>query len=162
MSSYTTCGRQILQTRSHFVFAFPSSHSFTAGARARAQLGPYYQSIRPHSCHTDTVLRSRIHIRQKQLSHIFGQEQGQCCRYCDLIATLQNLMASNMWHQTWCLKACTSVTNHFLHSQMYICLAGSFRLSLIQFPQVCLQVDSPCGRCLSLKLKCESVCLFIM
>lgn len=131
--------------------AFPSSHSFTAGAGARAQLGPCYKSIRPLSCHTDTALRSGIHIRQKQFSHIFGQEQGQCCSYCDLITpTLQNLMASNMWHQTWCLKACTSVTNHFLHSQNVHLLGRRFSfVPHSQFPQVCVQVESPFGSCLS-------------
>lgn len=72
---------------SHFILCFSFSLGFAAGDRGRAQLRSFSQVNGPLACHTDPSLSSRIHIRQKQLSHICGQEQRQCRGHSDLTDT---------------------------------------------------------------------------
>lgn len=69
---------------SHFILCFSFSLGIAAGDRGRAQLRSFSQVIGPLACRTDPSPSSRIHIRQKQLSHIYGQEQRQCWGHSDL------------------------------------------------------------------------------
>lgn len=125
------------------IFAFYNSDSIPTGTGGRPQPRAVSQTIRSFSCHADPAFRLRINSRQKQLSHIYGQKQGQCWCYCDLIATLQAHFVRPLWDflaQMWCWMAHTSVTNHFFffHSLMYICLVDIFWFTHhSQFPHLC-------------------------
>lgn len=128
----------------HVLYFASSSLSIAAGTRSRAQLRPYSQTVRPLSSHTDPVLRHRIHIRQKQFSHIYGQKQRQCWCYCDLTATLQAHFWRPVWPQAWCSQTCTSVTNH---NEIFIpiCASAGWTFSLQVTPHTHTRVFTSAG-----------------
>lgn len=102
--------------------AFLSSHSIAAGTRGRIQLGPLSQIIRSLSCHTDPALSSSIHSGQKQLSHIYGQKQGQRWRYCDITATLHSC--------TLCKAAVELVASKLVLEGLHLCDKSLFYFSI--------------------------------
>lgn len=105
--------KQLQHPFSYFRLCFSDSHSFTAGDRNGAQLGPFGQTIEPLSWYT--APSGRVHIRQKQLSLICGKKQRQRWSYCDLTATLQILLKDlGLVPRTRVARPCLCATNHLL------------------------------------------------
>lgn len=98
-------------TVSYSLLCFSVSHSFTAGDRNGAQLGPCGQTIGPLSRHT--APGNRIRIRQKQLSLVCGKEQRQHRGDGDLTTTLQILLKDfGLAPQTRAARPCLCAPNH--------------------------------------------------
>lgn len=119
---------------SYFILFFSFSLGIAAGDRGRAQLRSFSQVIGPLASRTDPSLSSRIHIRQKQLSHIYGQEQRQCRGHGDLTVTPQ-ILSARLWvwpveHNSWSPLSLWQITFIFQFSLIhllgeYFCFFGS-------------------------------------
>lgn len=134
--------KQLQHPFSYFWLCFSDSHSFTAGDRNGAQLGPFGQTVGPLSRHT--APSSRVHIRQKQLSLVCGKKQRQRWSYCDLTATLQILLKDfGLAPQTRVARPCLCATNHLWVLTPHNCFLYIFVFAS-WLPQVCLQVVSSC------------------
>lgn len=150
---------------------FLFSHGVTAGDRSRAQHRPFSEIIGPLSCQSDPSLSSRIHIGQKQLSHIYGQEQGQCWCHCDLTATLQILSLFLQGCRVCLVKLKARRPAHFWHITLIfpfpICASTWWTFSLARLSSLTVSTSlfrwvSPCESSLSWEIKCESVCFHIV